>query len=553
MGERIARPVIQIYGERASLSIRIFCAIGTSRFESQARSQKQENFKGRHGLAETLHMGRETSERLIEDCERLVRAGDFAEARALLSGRSKSEIDRGHTAPAANLARRLGLYRFGLGLLRPFVRPETGVRIAPATPEERAVYAALLIKVGSASEALGILSDLGELPDRLLYSAFAHQSTWEYATAASFLERYVEHPGITPYQRATGLVNLAAAFAFLERTDDAKPVLARLIESSRRENWQLLLASSLEIAGRIAMSGGHWAESARLIEEAGSLLKGSSNVSLFAKKSRAILEIVKSPKSASARERVVRLRAEAVRESHWETVRECDFHLSRAREDRDLFLRVYFGTPFSSYRELMRRKGAFAGTIPEHFVLRGAKAPKRVLDLEAASEIGGGSSLKGGQKLHLLLGALAKDAYKPTLVGALAAELFPGEYFDAERTPKRISDLVARLRGWLREEEWPFEIEASEGAYRLQIAGAAGLSVALPETRAPKSSSSLRIQALTEHFGENPFSASEAAQKLGLSVRSLNDLLKSAVASGDLTQEGRARATRYRVPTKRAA
>ena len=54
-------------------------------------------------------------------------------------------------------------------------------------------------------------------------------------------------------------------------------------------------------------------------------------------------------------------REEAIRQSSWEIVRDCDFHESLALRDAEMFVRLHYGTPHESYRARLAMTAAGAG------------------------------------------------------------------------------------------------------------------------------------------------------------------------------------------------
>lgn len=476
----------------------------------------------------------------LRRCEDELRLGRVDLARVTLLAIGASSIPRKELATAADLARRLGAWDLGLRLLKPVVRPVELKR--DATEAEMCVYAALLIKVGATAEALAILAETKDAAVRHLYAAFAHQSRWDYRAAIPSLEAYLEASEPTPYQRTTALVNLAAACVYVEDFARADRLLEDILVRTRENDWGLLAAGALEIKASTAIHRRDWTLAETLLSETESRVSGRTNVTLFAQKWHALLPLLRDGNSPGARARVAGLRDSAARQGHWETVRDCDFYVACATGDPAAFAHVYFGTPYPSYRARIANARPPGLELPATYVREGQGGAARTLDVSSGRDLRGGA-LKAGQKPHRLLAALARDFYRPALVGAVAAEVFPGEFFDRDHTPKRIFALLTRLRTWVSEQELEIAVVAERGTYRIDLPGETGLRLDGESITIP---TSYRVNELADAFGGRAFTADDAAKSLGLSLRSVHAILNEGVASGRLLRTGRARRTRYR-------
>src|SRR5262249_54048505 len=139
---------------------------------------------------------------LITHGDRLIRSGRGSSLVPLLKDLNLANIPRAKLEAVAFLHYRVGLFSRGLSALAPVIYPDKHLH-QPATDLERATYAVLLIKLGSVSEALALLSSLPEtcaVAD--LYRAFAEQAVWSYEAAIPHLRKYLRRPAISDYERA---------------------------------------------------------------------------------------------------------------------------------------------------------------------------------------------------------------------------------------------------------------------------------------------------------------------------------------------------------------
>lgn len=493
------------------------------------------------------------SQEKLSQCESLIRAGKMDQAREIIATLNRNKMNPSQMAMAANLARRTGLFSWGLRLLRGRIYPEK-ILNQPVTDAEICVYAALLIKLGARDEALELLRPISGRPEATLYRSFAYISSWNYSRAIPHLEEYVLDGRITGYERAVGQVNLASAYVHSANYLNAEIVLAELEENIRANGWTLLQGSTLEIAGHMAMKQSRWDLAESYLRLALGDLNEYSNVRLFARKWQAVLPLLRDgaiPKNIIA---IEELRAEAERSGQWEIVRDCDFHRAVMERDADRFAHVYFGTAHAAYRTQMEFSKPNEIQIPQHYLRQGSERAKRIFDMSLAQEVGGhGPGLKAGQGIHRLLMILSNDFYRPMLVGTIASILYPNEYFHPVYSLKRVAETVRRTRSWLKEERWAMQIKAGPDSFQLFLTGSAAVLHSQPESEA---NGEATIHAIYPRLSSLPFerfSSAEAAHHMGVSVRTANKILNQAIADGKVERTGNGKATQYIWRKERAA
>lgn len=512
-------------------------------------------------------MGKRNTARLqqeVEELDRLVRSGEAGVVRKRLSLLSGQKLPRSLLLPLAGLGRRVGLTGFALRLLHPVIRSEPPVH-PPASPSERALYGAVLLKIGARKEAIELLTGIESraTPEALLFMSYALFSEWKYGLAVPLLRQYVRHPLIDPYQRQIGEVNLAAALVVTGKFVDAEARLQELLEDTERDGLRLLQGNTLELLTQLEVLRGHYGQASAYIQRAGDILvKSGDQNTLFMEKWRAVVDLCEAPESAEARERLALVRSKAIEQGHWEVVRDCDFQCAVAtKRHPSLAQRLVFGTPHVAFR---RRVLATIGRVelPDAFVWQPSIKPDYRLpqeasanepphfNLAAATSADGTLLLKRGQILHRALWSLAVDFYRPRSVGEIFADLYPDEVFNPTSSPQRVARVVQRLREWMSRSQLPLSLMVRNGDHRLQATGSFGIKVDKAamggHTRHIPDRGAQLAQTIRDYWQDQVFTAREAAKALGLSVDRVQEIIAPLLEKGDLIRTAGGRSTSYR-------
>lgn len=480
--------------------------------------------------------------------DRRIRAGETSAVKKELFSLRDAKVARAELLTMARLARRVDLAALGLKWLNPVVRASRKTT-ATATVEEKAEYAICLTNVGAYSEALILLDSLKNTsPAVLLARTFALVSHWNYAETIPLMERYVESPGLSPYEALVGKANLAAALVFEKRGSEASRLVNELIIQTESD-FPFLHGKILELGAQNAIAEHAWGEARRYLDRAEQFLGVTEGLdSFFLRKWRAILTVLESPPTTRTIEDLSRVREEARARRHWETVRQCDAYVALATQDEALALHVFCGTPHESFRNRMRRDFPFELQLPDEYPLPLGRNPgdSPALRTLCANEKRG---LKGGQALHRMLLSIAQDFYHPPRLPTLHTLLFPQEYFNPASSPGRVHQLVRRLRRWIESRRLPLKIREEDRTYRLEATRPCRLVVPL---RPSKTRSDHLTEILRARFGPREFGAASAAKHLGISRRATVSLLKEAVEHNGLRKAGNGARTRYAFSSENA-
>lgn len=470
-------------------------------------------------------------------------------------------VPRAFASDCAAIAIRINLPLLALRILNPIVRSLTPIH-PEATPAERARYGAALIRLGAHEEARQVLRDIdpNQAPESLLYLAIANFAQWDYRAAIPLLRSYVLQEALTSYQKTVGEVNLAAAYVVERKLSAAETALEGLRTKTSQGESTLLWANVLELSAQLEVLKGDFVQAREYLSRTAPVLSDSkSGYGIWARKWSRIVDVLEAAPNPSAESLAAleEVRAHARRDRDWETVRECDFYRAMAQRDDTAFARVYFGTPFESYRSRMRVLYRPAFQMPASYVrvpelLDTAadslveKEATRIFDLAEAHEVGNSAvHLIGGQLLHRMLQCFVSDAYRPFSFAQIYSQLFPNEYLNPESSPKRVHALIERLRSWMRESDIPLGVHVEGGEYRLVAVESSDGPYGLLRTESTKTVSRndedlLKLKAAWPY---KSFTAAEAAGVLG---RSAQRLLKWAVENKKVYRSGQGRSTFYR-------
>lgn len=479
---------------------------------------------------------------LFSEIDGAIRAGKGKSVRALLLGIKTKIIPREAKREFARLCRRAHLNSLALKVLNPLVRP-SGAKVSVATEEEKAEYAAALTYVGATKESREILRSLKaeSNPEILLLHSFALFAEWRYAEAIPLLESYVENPGLTEYARLIGRTNLASALVH-EHHGAAEKVLAEIFRSATPLQNSIVYGYALKLVAERAVLEKKWAKAKDSLEKAKAFFPSTDSLeALFIQKWQAIVALYEDPKRGAGD--LEKIKAEALRLRHWETIRSSDFHLALATRKVEVVQRFLLGTPFEALKQKLLAEIGQAVSLPDHYdwELVPGRHPL-ILPLSALLKETHGK-MKPGQTLYRLLCILCTDFYRPFRSAELHAKLYENEYFNPVTSPHRVVQLVSRLRTLLKEEKSPLQIQIVRNYYSLTSQKAC--TVRLASELKPEASPSLRIKRLHIRIGGVPFSIHEACRALELPLWTVKRLLKEAQTSGGLVRAGAGNQIRY--------
>jgi len=490
-------------------------------------------------------MSKATFATLVAQMENDIRSGDKLVARRKLRAVSPRRVPRPQRILLAALARRAEVPALGISVLAPVVRPASGK--SDASDAEKSEYAACLVRLGAETEALTLLDtvDAKRHPGALLYRAFALVNEWEYARTIPLLEQFIA-TGSDDYLKLVARVNLAAALVFERRHGDA----ARIIAALTGETAQLPLVhhNALELAAQNLIFQGDWAAAKAALKKVEEFAKKTGGVdALLIRKWGALLRLLRDGASPITLAEWQEVRAEAKARGLWETVRTCDRFRASSTKDAALWLKLYFGTPYSEFRKKLVAEFPSPPPLPPSYAWYpgGEATAKHSIDL-GTGELDGRPALRPGMLQHRLVFVLASDFYRPLRTASIHARIYPRDYFSPSSSPARVRQALATLRRWLAARHLSIAIEETDGTYRFS---GKGVAFQVPLTGAPDDLESARLVELRGRLGAAPFGAAEVARALGVPLRSAQRLLQKGVERGGVTRSGSGNAVKYQFVT----
>jgi hypothetical protein len=498
----------------------------------------------------------------------MVRNGEHGKARdILLSKLSSMDIPRSYVLKFADLARRVNMPKTLVSVLRPIVLEEFPGS-APATTSEKALYATGLSRLGSFASAQEILKDLddNEAPEVLLFQAHNFMFQWDDLSAIPKLRKFIAHPAASSYLRGVGKINLAACLISQLNWEEGQRVLADLREEIAAAtptddflSFRLLYANSLELSAQSAVMQGQLDLALAFIQRGEEFLQDTrSRYEILLKKWRVIVDLLKHPKNPESLPKFLSLKNEALKARNWETLRDLEFYQAIALRDDHLFIKLFHGSPYSSFRK--RIKELYRPNFPVPKVIDwnphefedplNESKPTAVFDIKHGREIGkaGSTSLLESPLLGKLLKILTQDFYRPLSIGALIANLYEGEHYNPISSPEKAIQAVKRLRRWFSENEIPLDIEQVDTTFKL--VSTKPYSIRLSYRQEAASKNSVHLERLFTHYSNQIFTAREIAEELEIPLSSARTFLSWAVKNRKVTQLAAGRSARYKIPSR---
>lgn len=489
----------------------------------------------------------------LDQIEAELRRGNPGLVREALKDINCAKVPRADILRVANLARRCGLLDLGLRLLNPIIRGESGL-LDPPSPLEQIEYAVLLVRIGAIWEARQILEgiDSAQYPDALLYLTFALTPEWRYGETIPLLRQYILVTEDRPYQSLVAKVNLVAALIYERHDEEITPLLHSSLEFAERNGHRLLWGNLLELGAQWAIQTQKYSEAKSFLEKSIGILGGAEiTESLYVEKWNSILKVCEKPGLAE-RQDLLHIRQKAQARMEWEIVRDCDYYLALKYQEEKLFLHLYFGTPFQSYRERLLRNFQLSGGLPSSYrwsLGEGAAVEGEFLHASTGTNSWGKKILHPGRLPHKFLMCLSQDFYRPQRPAALGAILFPGEHFDPVHTTQRLYKACTRLRGLLEKEGLPLRVHVTHGAFSLVSTEpyAIGKTIEMDESlRAHHEiGTEVFMDQLRAKKGLAKFTSIDAAKIWACSQRTAARRLESACHQGICARGGRGRGTYF--------
>lgn len=392
---------------------------------------------------------------------------------------AKSRLDRKDAAEYARLCWRAKLASLGLLRLAPILSDKK----ARPTDEEKSVYGACLVQAGAVREGTALLESLkSKAHARVsLFLAFAAMTRWEHAKAVKPLRKILRARGLDEYDRLVAHLNLAACWVQTGDHGAADELVKELLERFQGDGFGRVRTNLLALGAENAFRAGQTTDAERYLAVAKQNVVGRSGLEgLQIRKLKWAVECVKKGVTPQRLTELDAIRREALRLGLWDSVRDADAYRAVYGRELEWLLRVYFGTPFASYRErLLDDYGPV--DLPDFFVWNafGRGPSGQWLDLESGLSHRGEKILRLGHADHRLVVCLASDFYRPFRLGTLYEAAYPDEPFEPTAAQRRIRQLVWKTRKSFADHALALTIDEVSGGYRLAASQPFGVRVSL--------------------------------------------------------------------------
>ncbi len=467
----------------------------------------------------------ELEAKTLDSVELLIRDGKIDAARDALRTFVDRHCPRKYVATISCMLRRTGLVDMSLSLLKPW-RGEF-------KPAEAAEFAAGLNVIGAYDEAQILLESLNvaDYPKILLYQSFLLFRGWKYNESIPKLEAFLKTER-DPYNLIVGRINLLAALIVEEMYDLADECAQKLKTLLDGTSYETLKTNLAELQVQRYTSSGEFEKAREWLTPTN---LNSSRSQFLIEKRAFFLECVTSPS------RISDTTYESFRRRAWDandfdSIRDTDFYQGNCQNDIRRLSRVYYGTPFSHYRDMVlsaaigpevKKIGEFVFTHPLDKV-----NPPHLLDL-GSGDITGAEGLAVGQAMHKLMGLFCRDLYRPLKIGQIFRLLYPGEFYDVDSSPGRVKNVLFRLREFSKTQKLGFEILEKDRGFKLYLGNKFGVKIpdqSLFEVLQDRQL--FLISSLRQKFSGSDFTKAQAMEILNLSSTQAWKVLRGGVDQG---------------------
>ncbi len=487
------------------------------------------------------------SDEVLEKIDQSIKLGDYPAAKKRLDKIAISKTPERLVTRLSDLLIRTGMFKENSKLLYPHIYNQTQI----PSPKIEAHYALTLQQIGAYREANRIFEnfDFSKAAEAHFYYAITLFAKWEYKKAIEHLIQYLESKEITPYQRLVGESNLVQAYLETDQFEEAENHLKKIESEINKSEFVLVQANIFQLRAQLLYSRGQYKEALRFLDSSQKLLKTFANhYQLTAYFWKVNCEFAMNPQKPGAVKAFQELRKKSVSLGRWSLVRQCDFYRSVIEQNKELFLKVYFGTPFPAYRDSMISHFGEKVEIPEFYDWNATdKSAKenQILDAKIGKDLASGGELKRGQRTHRLLQTLASDFYINFKLETLSSYIFPDEHYNPVTSYKRAFSAVDKLQTWFKENNIPMQVRFKNDGYRLYFEKPYILRVRLTYD----DTGDIGIKSELENLmaQDQLYSAKELSEILKVPLRTTYRKINDLLANNKLTREKFGQEVKYRL------
>ena len=391
---------------------------------------------------------------------------------------------------------------------------------------------------------------------------------WRYEDALPVIENLLrsEQNGstltrLTNSEHLLLLVTRTAALVFMGKLGEAAASWDNLYSELIASDALVLARRYLEIGAQMHWEKNHPEALRSLLGQAKEFFAkfphlAGSHADFFLERWAVMSEIMLTetaePQRASFSERIAEIRQRATDLGDFEAIRDADLFAVQVLGDKDKLVRLYYMTPFASFRSYLDRLCKRIGIeVPDSASIEvGAKANTRVSFSITSGHFSTGASFRPGGMSYRVMSSLLRDGYRPLRTAELFHEIHPDEVYDSVASARRVQQAVRRFKQEIEELGVPLRLNSMVGGYGivedgtgidLQISAAWLALDDIDRSVAPD------MYVLKQSFGTSAFTISEASRRLGKPIRSTQLLLRKTVELDYVTRRGDGRASRYQL------
>ncbi len=468
----------------------------------------------------------------------MIRAGELSPARErlveLIGSSRNPKIPRSMVAQVARMARRTGDVPTSLTLLKRALSIQAK-NLSELSNAEKAEYAAGLNAMGAFEQAKEILDscDPNEYPMTLLYQSFIEFRFWRYEEAIPILKKYLSLQ-TDSYELLVGTVNYYAALVVAEHFKEADSVFDDVHKKIAGSDYEILKVNISEVKIQRYMLARDFSTAEKLIKSESQFNPNDTRHAFLLKKRIFFLNCKLNPDSVSNAD------FESFRRLAWDfgdydSIRDADFYQADCRRDERLFAKVYYGSPFESYRRmLLRSPMASSVKDSESFIYNfPLDLNPRPYELDLFTGLVRGNTaaaLEPAQLPHKLLVLLFQDFYRPAKVGQVFHVLYPDEYFDIDSGLKRVHNAIFRLREFFEKHDLGCSVVERKGGYKFNLGEKLSAQIPRGDLLVKLRDRELfLLELLKAAYQDRTFSKQDAMKCFGLSASQTWKVMKRAL------------------------
>ena len=475
---------------------------------------------------------------LLDAIDQLIRKGQIAEAWKRIQGFKPSDLSREQRLQLADYSRRAQEPLFALKVLNKVFKDHLE-GIDQVTNDEVVTYSGCLTKLGLFREAESWIEHLGTSrhPEYFNLMARIQISCWDHSPAVKNLKTYLKSLDDQSYSHLVGSLNLCVSQITIGKFADAEKTLASIQHRAKQQEHQLILGNSFELLAQIQINKKEYEQARQSLETSQNLLGRRKNVwSFFTRKWELLIALNSSGWNSETQFLAENLKKEAVDGQYWEDVREVDRLISKFSENKDLLLKLYFGTRFQGYKNRLLKNFPQKITVPKEYVCPINQPDESSLTFDYKNDLEASPALKS------LFLVLTKDLYRPLPLGFVFESLYSEEHFDPFHSPDRVYTLIKRLRSTLPE-HLAASVEWDRSGIQLQFTKPVFLTLRDDAEYEPDED---MISKMRANFKKQWFNTAMASDFLNISASKALQLIQLSKKKYKMDSQGRGKSIRYR-------